>query len=118
MDPEYGGHINHLSLLHQPLSLCSVQSISFLQKALLKGVLINLSETERTQVSFKAICQQETDSSSHPGAGDNLRQHIHLVVQHKDEIKNRFTPADTLYFNNNEAVSYLQVREHAQQAPQ
>lgn len=56
--------INHLSFLHQPLSLRSKQSISFLQEALLKGVLINLSGTERTQVSLKPFVKVKADNLS------------------------------------------------------
>lgn len=58
MGSEFEGHINHLSLLHQPLSLSSVQSISFLQKPLLKGVLINLDKEDTRFI--KAICQGNT----------------------------------------------------------
>lgn len=64
MCPENQGHINHLSLLHQPLSLCSIKSISFLQKALLKGVLINLAGTQRTQVSLKPFVNRKP--TDHP----------------------------------------------------
>lgn len=66
MGPEHEGHINHLSLLHQPLSLCSVQSIGFLQKALLKGVLINLSGTERTQLSLKPFVNRKLTTHHTP----------------------------------------------------
>lgn len=45
------GLMNHLSLLHQPLSLCGIQHVCFHQKALFKGVLINLPGREGTQVS-------------------------------------------------------------------
>lgn len=36
---------SHLSFLHQPLPLRSIQTICFLQKSLLKRVLINLTTT-------------------------------------------------------------------------
>lgn len=50
-----GRLMNHLSLLHQPLSLCGIQHVCFHQKALFKGVLINLPGREGTQVSVAAF---------------------------------------------------------------
>lgn len=50
--------MNHLSLLHQPLSLSGIQHICFLQKALLKGVLINLSGREGTPLSLKPFVKK------------------------------------------------------------
>lgn len=67
--------MNHLSLLHQPLSLGSIQHICFLQKALLKGVLINLSGGGTRTTFIKAICQEETNVLSfYPSASDNSKK--------------------------------------------
>lgn len=55
---EFEGSIHHLSLLHQPLSLCCIQAIGFLQKALLKWLLIDLHKEER---SLTKATSQEKD---------------------------------------------------------
>ena len=39
---------NHLSFLHQPLSLCCIQAVGFLQKALLKRLLIDLGKEKKS----------------------------------------------------------------------
>lgn len=48
----------HLSLLHQPLSFCSIQAIRLLQEALLKRVLVNLRRWEQEQSEPPHFCSQ------------------------------------------------------------